>query len=72
MIIRFSCWTTVLQHKVLSERAFKVGWMGGGGLSKANVFSRFLYLIIKTRPLRIIKDGIILIKIIITNGSNLK
>ena len=62
-IIKFSCWTTVFQHKVPSERAFKVRWMEGGGLTKANVFSRFLYLIIKTWPLRIIKDGIILIRI---------
>ena len=70
-IIKFSSWSTALQHKVPPERAFKVGWMGGGGLTKANVFSRFLLLIIKKWPLRI-KDGIILIKIIITNGSNLK
>ena len=62
-IIKFSCWTTALQHKVPSERAFKVGWMGGGGLKEANVLSRFLHLIIKTWPLRIIKDGKILIRI---------
>lgn len=70
-IIKFSCWSTALKYKVPSERAFKVGWMGGGCLTKANVFSRFLQLTIKTWPLRI-KDGIILIKISITNGSNLK
>ena len=70
--IKFSCWSTAHQHKVPSERAFKMGQMGGGGLTKANVFFWVSPPNYKDMTLEDNKDGIILTRINYKNRSNLK